>query len=66
MLSGWDVTCLIVFWVFIFGKCQTEEVLVSVTDRMTSSNERKYIIYDVNHGEGFNLRRDVFMRCALF
>lgn len=64
MLSGWDVTCLIVFWVFIFGKCQTEEVLVSVTDRMTSSNERKYIIYDVNHGEGFNLRRDVFMRIA--
>ncbi|GAB1607368.1 GDP-fucose protein O-fucosyltransferase 2-like [Argonauta hians] len=24
----------------------------------------KYLLYDVNHGEGFNLRRDVYMRIA--
>ncbi|XP_059093412.1 GDP-fucose protein O-fucosyltransferase 2-like [Tigriopus californicus] len=26
----------------------------------------RYILYDVNPGEGFNLRRDVFMRVAVF
>jgi len=26
----------------------------------------RYILYDVNPGEGFNLRRDVFMRVAIF
>ena len=25
----------------------------------------RYILYDVNPGEGFNLRRDVFMRMAV-
>jgi hypothetical protein len=27
--------------------------------------KEKYILYDVNPGEGFNLRRDVFMRVAV-
>ena len=27
--------------------------------------EARYIFYDVNPGEGFNLRRDVFMRVAV-
>lgn len=27
-------------------------------------NETKYLIYDVNPGEGFNLRRDVYLRVA--
>uniref|UniRef100_A0A8R1E5J8 GDP-fucose protein O-fucosyltransferase 2 n=1 Tax=Caenorhabditis japonica TaxID=281687 RepID=A0A8R1E5J8_CAEJA len=26
--------------------------------------EKQYILYDVNFGEGFNLRRDVYMRVA--
>jgi hypothetical protein len=26
----------------------------------------RYILYDVNPGEGFNLRRDVYMRMAVF
>lgn len=25
----------------------------------------RYLLYDVNPGEGFNLRRDVYMRMAL-
>jgi len=34
----------------------------------TSPDERpsRYILYDVNPGEGFNLRRDVYMRLAVF
>ena len=34
----------------------------------TSPDERpsRYILYDVNPGEGFNLRRDVYMRMAVF
>ena len=28
--------------------------------------EIRYILYDVNPGEGFNLRRDVYMRMAVF
>ena len=31
-----------------------------------NDRERRYIFYDVNMGEGFNLRRDVFMRVAVF
>jgi hypothetical protein len=27
--------------------------------------KEKFILYDVNPGEGFNLRRDVFMRVAV-
>lgn len=27
-------------------------------------NSKKYLIYDVNPGEGFNLRRDVYLRVA--
>ena len=26
----------------------------------------RYVLYDVNSGEGFNLRRDVYMRMAVF
>ena len=31
----------------------------------SSRKEDRYILYDVNYGEGFNLRRDVFMRVAV-
>ena len=30
------------------------------------SDNTRYILYDVNPGEGFNLRRDVYMRMAVF
>lgn len=29
-----------------------------------TKSDRRYLIYDVNPGEGFNLRRDVYMRVA--
>jgi len=31
----------------------------------SGSQKKKFILYDVNPGEGFNLRRDVFMRIAI-
>lgn len=30
----------------------------------TKSGSKRYLLYDVNPGEGFNLRRDVYMRVA--
>ena len=29
-----------------------------------ASRPKKYLLYDTNPGEGFNLRRDVYMRVA--
>ncbi|CAI9727350.1 Hypothetical predicted protein [Octopus vulgaris] len=29
-----------------------------------TAKSNRYLLYDVNHGEGFNLRRDVYMRVA--
>ncbi|XP_071789096.1 GDP-fucose protein O-fucosyltransferase 2-like isoform X1 [Asterias amurensis] len=29
-----------------------------------AAKPRRFLLYDVNHGEGFNLRRDVYMRIA--
>lgn len=43
--------------------------LVSITcedDASDNSDNTRYILYDVNPGEGFNLRRDVYMRMAVF
>ena len=48
-------------------------LLPLITITKTSSNgdtgslkRTRYILYDVNPGEGFNLRRDVYMRMAVF
>ena len=52
--------------------------LITVTKTSSSGNSdplstgsgslkrTRYILYDVNPGEGFNLRRDVYMRMAVF
>jgi len=47
-------------------------ILVSVNESILNSDSVrdlkpvKYILFEVNHGEGFNLRRDVYMRIAVF
>ena len=47
-------------------------VLVSVEESILEEESQsitkpvKYILFEVNHGEGFNLRRDVYMRIAVF
>lgn len=38
--------------------------LWSLPEGEYSMQERRYLLYDVNPGEGFNLRRDVYMRVA--
>ncbi|CEF65573.1 GDP-fucose protein O-fucosyltransferase 2 [Strongyloides ratti] len=41
------------------------DITISKLDKTKFSlSEKKYIIYDVNYGEGFNLRRDVYLRIA--
>ena len=37
---------------------------LNVNSVSANSTEKRYLIYDVNPGEGFNLRRDVYMRVA--
>ncbi|MCP9266039.1 GDP-fucose protein O-fucosyltransferase 2 [Dirofilaria immitis] len=45
-------------------KCYYADENIAVLANDVSRNERKFLVYDVNYGEGFNLRRDVFMRIA--
>lgn len=33
-------------------------------DKFSVAKHRRFLLYDVNHGEGFNLRRDVHLRMA--
>lgn len=44
--------------------CDRETVSLVNSDKYSLARDRRYLIYDVNHGEGFNLRRDVYMRIA--
>lgn len=45
------------------GKCGEES---DVTKTFSSTLATRYLLYDVNPPEGFNLRRDVYMRLAIF
>ena len=36
------------------------------SEKDETKKQQRYLFYDVNMGEGFNLRRDVFMRVAVF
>lgn len=47
--------------------CHNEENLYQAKDNLPTLGPEKsprYLLYDVNPGEGFNLRRDVYMRVA--
>ena len=51
-----------------FGKKNSETLLTFCNfhfDEISKILPYRYIFYDVNPGEGFNLRRDVFMRIAV-
>lgn len=54
---------LLVLGSIVFG---SEDVTVSRVDsnKYSIASEKKFLLYDVNFGEGFNLRRDVYMRVA--
>lgn len=50
-----------------FIACHNEENLYQAKDNIPTRETAKpvrYLLYDVNPGEGFNLRRDVYMRVA--
>nr|CRZ25877.1 BMA-PAD-2 [Brugia malayi] len=54
---------LLYYLLFIINCCEANES-IAVLANDVSRDEKKFLIYDVNYGEGFNLRRDVFMRIA--
>ncbi|CAH1401783.1 unnamed protein product [Nezara viridula] len=63
-----NTLALVVF--FLGLSIQTNE-FCSVEDKLCSSpkipkSNLRYLLYDVNYSEGFNLRRDVYMRMAIF
>jgi peptide-O-fucosyltransferase len=55
-------------WAFLICSASVtssaHETLSKVNEEEYSMQEKHYLIYDVNPGEGFNLRRDVYMRVA--
>lgn len=57
-------TTICFFLCFELGSFDYEGLARFSPDEKYSTQEQKYLIYDVNPGEGFNLRRDVYMRIA--
>ncbi|KJH47845.1 hypothetical protein DICVIV_06040 [Dictyocaulus viviparus] len=41
-----------------------QQFYISEAYCISIARDKRFLIYDVNHGEGFNLRRDVYMRIA--
>lgn len=63
--------CFVVIVVLLHVRCivygHNEGNLYQAADNLPDSGsdkEPRYLLYDVNPGEGFNLRRDVYMRVA--
>ncbi|XP_011503317.1 PREDICTED: GDP-fucose protein O-fucosyltransferase 2, partial [Ceratosolen solmsi marchali] len=46
--------------------CQKEKINEKCTSRQSYLSNKRYFLYDVNPPEGFNLRRDVYIRVATF
>ena len=53
----------VMIWLYLFTAysflCMAKQVI-------DDDRPARYVLYDVNPGEGFNLRRDVYMRMAVF
>lgn len=54
----------IISFLLILQNIQGQVTLSNFSKEDFSSKEQRYLIYNVNFGEGFNLRRDVYMRIA--
>ncbi|XP_037077855.1 GDP-fucose protein O-fucosyltransferase 2-like [Pollicipes pollicipes] len=63
MLQFWAYTMV---FLLALHYCSSEQACFKdgSCDETTSSVYDRYLLYDVNPGEGFNLRRDVYMRVA--
>ncbi|KAF4524627.1 hypothetical protein B566_EDAN013878 [Ephemera danica] len=58
MLCSWSFSFFVVAYTVIFANyCKSNE--------WHPSGKTRYLLYDVNPPEGFNLRRDVYMRIAI-
>ncbi|XP_063952904.1 GDP-fucose protein O-fucosyltransferase 2-like isoform X2 [Lytechinus pictus] len=64
------IVCLILLIITIQVHCETvqDELLFApggqLNMKMGQAKPQRFLLYDVNPGEGFNLRRDVYMRIA--
>ncbi|VDL80030.1 unnamed protein product [Nippostrongylus brasiliensis] len=61
------MSCVLIWLLLLCGCpsfCDKDTVSVVNSDKYSVARDRRYLLYDVNHGEGFNLRRDVYMRIA--
>lgn len=56
------VTSNLLFYLLVITDYCDANESIAVLANDVSRDEKKFLIYDVNYGEGFNLRRDVFMR----
>ncbi|KAG5311928.1 OFUT2 fucosyltransferase, partial [Pseudoatta argentina] len=73
-MSALKVLCIIILIVFVvsgseFGFCKAPDECTVDSRRCIAENrftKKRYILYDVNPAEGFNLRRDVYIRIAVF
>uniref|UniRef100_A0A0K0F8E2 GDP-fucose protein O-fucosyltransferase 2 n=1 Tax=Strongyloides venezuelensis TaxID=75913 RepID=A0A0K0F8E2_STRVS len=56
---------LLILIYFSLLKLNIGDITISKVNKSKFSiSEKKYLLYDVNYGEGFNLRRDVYLRIA--
>uniref|UniRef100_A0A0K0CUN3 GDP-fucose protein O-fucosyltransferase 2 n=1 Tax=Angiostrongylus cantonensis TaxID=6313 RepID=A0A0K0CUN3_ANGCA len=55
-------------WILIvyvcYSLCDGDTASLVNSEKYSVARDRRFLLYDVNHGEGFNLRRDVYMRIA--
>nr|XP_054750001.1 LOW QUALITY PROTEIN: GDP-fucose protein O-fucosyltransferase 2-like [Lytechinus pictus] len=64
------IVCLVLLIITIQVYCETvqDELLFApggqLNMKMGQAKPQRFLLYDVNPGEGFNLRRDVYMRIA--
>lgn len=60
------IQLLVLFFAEKIAFAENSDQTVSRVDsnRYSVAAEKKFLLYDVNFGEGFNLRRDVYMRVA--
>ena len=54
----------ILFFILLEVVVPKEDDLKPLSAEEVASRPKKYLLYDTNPGEGFNLRRDVYMRVA--
>ncbi|KAK6742630.1 hypothetical protein RB195_010095 [Necator americanus] len=59
----WDTLILLITCMNLF-LCNRDTVSIVDDTKYSVARDTRFLIYDVNHGEGFNLRRDVYMRIA--